>query len=167
MKLVRIQPYLLSLQPRHGPCFLSAQEKRAVADKQVAIIDKALGSNPTNPLLVKERFVFTSREKSLGIYSLIIRYGLASTLVPADELASQLRKYLSREPVLVAGWLELAQIERSHLASCSIPKIISVFSSAMDAINAKRKKVPTPEVENSILGMVHHNAVNNLLNMVF
>jgi NRDE-2, necessary for RNA interference len=57
MKLVRIQPYLLSLQPRNGPCFLSAQEKRAVADKQVAIIDKALGSNPTNPLLVKERSV--------------------------------------------------------------------------------------------------------------
>jgi NRDE-2, necessary for RNA interference len=57
MKLVRIQPYLLSLQPRNGPCFLSAQEKRAVADKQVAIIDKALGSNPTNPLLVKERLV--------------------------------------------------------------------------------------------------------------
>jgi hypothetical protein len=83
-----------------------------------------------------------------------IRYGLASTLVPADELANQLRKYLSREPVLVAGWLELALIERSHLASCSIPKIISVFSSAMDAINAKRKKVPTSEVENSILGMI-------------
>jgi hypothetical protein len=59
MKLVRIQPYLLSLQPRHGPCFLSAQEKRAVADKQVAIIDKALGSNPTNPLLVKERSVLS------------------------------------------------------------------------------------------------------------
>jgi len=58
MKLVKIQPYLLSLQPRHGPCFLSPTENRAVADKQIAILDKALGNNPTNPDLIKERFSF-------------------------------------------------------------------------------------------------------------
>jgi len=78
-------------------------------------------------------------------------------LVPADELSSQLKKYLTKEPVLVAGWLELARIEKSHLASCSIPKIINVFSVAMESINSKRKKVPTVEVETSILGKIIHN----------
>ncbi|XP_065347383.1 nuclear exosome regulator NRDE2 [Cloeon dipterum] len=136
LKLVQIQPSLLSLQPRHGQCSLSASEKRAVADKQIAILDRALGKNPTNIELIKER------------------YGLASGLVPADELANQLRKYLSREPFLVAGWLELAKIERSHLASCSIPKIILVFSSAMDVVNGWRKKHANAEVERGILELV-------------
>ncbi|XP_059485224.1 nuclear exosome regulator NRDE2 [Neocloeon triangulifer] len=136
LKLVQLQPFLLSLQPRKGPCYLSSSEKRGIADKQISILDKALGYNPTNPDLIRER------------------YGLASTLVPADELTSQLKKYLSKEPNLVAGWLELARIERSHLASCSIPKIIKVFSSAMDAINKRRSRFSNIEVENSILELV-------------
>jgi hypothetical protein len=75
-------------------------------------------------------------------------------VVPGDALATELRTRLALEPCLLAGWLELARVERSHLASCSVPQVTNVYAEAMKAVNSRRKKEPMIYIETIILGKV-------------
>lgn len=116
-----------------------AKAQRVLAERKLAILDKALSLNSSCELLLRERLKI-----AVGAY-------------PADELQIYLQNLVEKDKgniILWQGYIEATQCSMSH---CSTPAVISLYSKCLSTLHQLRRSTSLEKhlLEESILRMLY------------
>lgn len=115
-----------------------AKALRVLAERKIAILDKALMHNPGCDALLRERLK------------------VAVSAFPADELQAQLQKLVKKEReniILWQGYIEATQCSMSH---CNTSSVISLYSECLSTLHQLRRTTMSEKYvfEENILKML-------------
>ncbi|XP_060526310.1 nuclear exosome regulator NRDE2 [Cylas formicarius] len=113
--------------------------QRVLAERKIAILEKALTHNPNCEVLLRERLK------------------VAVSAFPADELQLQLKKLVEKDLgniILWQGYIESTQCSMSH---CNTPSVVALYSKCLSTIHQLRRNATVDKevLEESILRMLY------------
>ncbi|XP_063226950.1 nuclear exosome regulator NRDE2 [Bacillus rossius redtenbacheri] len=100
---------------------------RVTAERQLAILDRALVLNPGSAALLRERVQ------------------VADQVLPADTLQQQLAALLDKQPTNLAAWQAYVECSQGTLASCSASRVLALYGEAMEKLHQSRRGVPAAQ----------------------
>uniref|UniRef100_A0A1B6MGW1 Protein NRDE2 homolog n=1 Tax=Graphocephala atropunctata TaxID=36148 RepID=A0A1B6MGW1_9HEMI len=110
--------------------------ERVTSERKLAIVERAIKSNPVSERLLAERLELCER------------------LWPADRLAEECVRVLAQEPGNLTWWRSLVRATRNSVARCTAPGVLQAFSKAISRISQLRLHRPDIVVEQDILRLL-------------
>lgn len=102
-------------------------------ERKLAILEKALSSNPASEQLLEEKLTICER------------------IWPADQLANECTRALAQDPGNLMLWRSLVHTTRNSMARCTVPGVQQLYTKAMSRINQLRLHRAAIRVEQDIL----------------
>ncbi|XP_069697823.1 nuclear exosome regulator NRDE2 isoform X2 [Periplaneta americana] len=128
LKYVQFQDVISQFE-RHYRRGGGAKGARVLAERKLAILDKALQHNPESEILLKERIA------------------VAEAMFPADTLSRQLGDMLEKQPANLALWHGYVAATQCSLAMCTVPAVTQLYNKAMTRLHQLRRGVPAAQTE--------------------
>lgn len=116
-----------------------AKGLRVIAERKLAILDKALSQNPNCERLIRERM------------------NIAFSVYPSDELQMQLKKLVEKDLgniILWQGYIEATQCSMSH---CNAPAVLKLYTQCLSTLHKLRRNATIERalLEENILRMLY------------
>lgn len=116
-----------------------AKGLRVTAERKLAILDRALTHNPNCERLLRERM------------------NIAFSVYPSDELQTELKKLVEKEPgniILWQGYIEATQCSMSH---CNAPAVLKLYVKCLSTLHKLRRNATIERalLEENILRMLY------------
>lgn len=116
-----------------------AKGLRVTAERKLAILDRALTHNPNCERLLRERM------------------NIAFSVYPSDELQTELKKLVEKEPgniILWQGYIEATQCSMSH---CNAPAVLKLYIKCLSTLHKLRRNATIERalLEENILRMLY------------
>uniref|UniRef100_A0A1B6DW55 Uncharacterized protein n=1 Tax=Clastoptera arizonana TaxID=38151 RepID=A0A1B6DW55_9HEMI len=118
--------------------------QKFIAEKKLAILDKALEANVMSEILIKERF------------------RIAEYTLTREKLIEDLSDLLKKNPSSYILLSLLVKTTKNNVVHCTVPKVLGIFTQAIDQLHQSRRQL-TNEcvqiVEESMLAMLFECAL--------
>ncbi|XP_043280437.1 nuclear exosome regulator NRDE2 [Venturia canescens] len=94
----------------------SQQNKTAICQKKLSVIEKALEINPSSKELLKEKLA------------------LMGEIYPADQLSDKIESLLNKNTDNVSLWQAFIMVTQSSVAACTVPKIMNIYTKCFSTL---------------------------------